>query len=694
SLDDSFAMELNLIDEDTIVVGVPTVKQNTIPIELRMLQVNLTDCDTSDQIELLLANDVYGKLLTGKIQNTDSGLTAIETKYGWVLSGECDAGPSKQIITTSMMSTLSVQQLWDLESIGIKDPIETKSKKDLEEDIKSHFLQTLRVNEEGRYQVQLPWVMPKSNVSNNWSQAVKRLMTTTKRLKDNGHYQAYQEEYQTFKSSAVKIMARAKMDLRLWESNHGVEKSSEDVISNVLGLTWDRQLDTLTPSIIKIDQPDIVPQLLSRRFRRWCEDLKKLSVVKIPRRIADVAPEEGVWTLHVFTDASQEAYAAVGFIRVKYRQNVTVRVIQSKARLAPVKATIPRLELLACLIGARLASVIKGSSKTDWKTTFWSDSMTALTWIRRHDSWGTFVNNRVEEIRKLTNVRDWRHVPGAVNPADLPSRGCSIKKFIETEWWTGPRWLLLEEADWPREETFLDESTVAREKRKSACVGITATEQPWYLPTNSYLRNIRVMAWILRWKRKHNSGFTLEPHELTEAEKSIWRIVQRETNTDKTVQGLALVRNQDGLWCVKLKITMRDDIETFLMPVVLPKDHPIVEQLIMSSHLQNLHAGPQTVVMKIREKVWIPNSKKIVHKTLSRCVRVFPLEVETLPLDVEVSNPVMNLGGNEEQNLTEGPVVSNEDQRNKIPVVQTRSGRVIKAPQRLSYMLAGWKLIE
>ncbi|CAG7824722.1 unnamed protein product, partial [Allacma fusca] len=49
--------------------------------------------------------------------------------------------------------------------------------------------------------------------------------------------------------------------------------------------------------------------------------------------------------------------------------------------------------------------------------------------------------------------------------------------------------------------------------------------------------------------------------------------------------------------------------------------------------------------------------------------RINPLEVETLPLDVEVSNPVMNLGGNGEQNLTEGPVVSNEDQRNEIPVV-------------------------
>ncbi|CAG7817296.1 unnamed protein product, partial [Allacma fusca] len=107
------------------------------------------------------------------------------------------------MVATSMIGNLSIQQLWDLDVIGIQDPIITKSKKEIDEDIKSHFIQSVKINEEGRYEVELPWVMPRSSIANNWGQAVKRLVSTTKRLKESGHYEIYEEVFKDWLKEGV-----------------------------------------------------------------------------------------------------------------------------------------------------------------------------------------------------------------------------------------------------------------------------------------------------------------------------------------------------------------------------------------------------------------------------------------------------------------------------------------------------------
>ena len=54
-----------------------------------------------------------------------------------------------------------------------------------------------------------------------------------------------------------------------------------------------------------------------------------------------------------------------------------------------------------------------------------------------------------------------RHVPVAMNPADLPSHGCSVRQLLGSKWW-----LKLPPEDWPSGESQPDEDVVMQENRK------------------------------------------------------------------------------------------------------------------------------------------------------------------------------------------------------------------------------------
>ncbi|GFV84899.1 uncharacterized protein TNCV_4298811 [Trichonephila clavipes] len=93
--------------------------------------------------------------------------------------------------------------------------------------------------------------------------------------------------------------------------------------------------------------------------------------------------------------------------------------------------TISRLELLSCTIGARLSKAVKEDLEFDESIPvyYWSDSSNVLYWIKKNENWDVYVFNGVQEIRKLINPAEWRHISGSLNPADLPSRGCNIEKM-------------------------------------------------------------------------------------------------------------------------------------------------------------------------------------------------------------------------------------------------------------------------
>ncbi|VDI44462.1 Hypothetical predicted protein [Mytilus galloprovincialis] len=89
------------------------------------------------------------------------------------------------------------------------------------------------------------------------------------------------------------------------------------------------------------------------------------------------------YQLLCFCDASTKAYACAIYLRHETDESCRVDLIYSKTRLAPIKkVSIPRLELLAVIIGIRCLAFIESNLKiTVEKKTLWTDSQCVIHWI-------------------------------------------------------------------------------------------------------------------------------------------------------------------------------------------------------------------------------------------------------------------------------------------------------------------------
>ena len=130
---------------------------------------------------------------------------------------------------------------------------------------------------------------------------------------------------------------------------------------------------------------DLPPEVVTKFLER-SEELPGLSDIVIPRAYFQGKVE--TLELHLFGDSSRNVFSAVAFLRAKVVKNENQEQTQlafvfGKARVAPMKAlTIPKLELQASLLAARLRKEIEKALSLEISKTFmWSDSTTVLQWI-------------------------------------------------------------------------------------------------------------------------------------------------------------------------------------------------------------------------------------------------------------------------------------------------------------------------
>ncbi|UYV83279.1 hypothetical protein LAZ67_23000393 [Cordylochernes scorpioides] len=707
SLNNEYMDDLKFLDQEVICGHISQVQDHSILNELKARGINLTDICQGEEISIhmLIGSDLLSSILTGRMQILQNGVVATETKLGWTVMGPAigkDVEDSCLIVTSFHVNIFDVQDLWKLDVLGIMDAAKTITRKDLIEASNTHFKETVKRDESGRYIVSLPWIAGHPPVPVNRRTTENIFLTTTRNVQERfieevedkweecsyiPHRPVLKDSHTTPIPATIKyhlslpqfqdnrcaellarsfyadncilslssthdvkkiikessdIMMQAKFELRDWMWNEpGI---TEQDPASILGMKWHLQTDTIAINVQSLKNIDEEKSITKRsilsachrifdpiqftcpatikikkmvqdawkenkswdeqlnedrrvEFIKWRKQALELDQIKIPRWILPIKERT---TLHVFCDASAIAYATVIFMRIENASVIVVRFVEARNRLATIKRiTIPRLELLACLIGARLlVHVLENLEESPEKIQCWTDSSPALYWIQQQENWAQFVSNRVKEITTLTKSEDWNHVAGKHNPADLPSRA---KK---------------------------------------------PEENPWYL--NLYEGNgevtltqiLRVIAWMLRFKPSEYKGDIISQEELDSAEKSLVKIMQSESigEEDPKMKQLHVFQDKEGLWRVKTRIVNRNDDELFRLPILIPTNHPVTELIVKSVHEKMYHCGAQTLRSVLREKFWIPKARQLVRHVIHKCPRC--RRFETKRVDVpEASLP-------------------------------------------------------
>ncbi|XP_028400806.1 uncharacterized protein LOC114523939 [Dendronephthya gigantea] len=470
---------------------------------------------------------------------------------------------------------------------------------------------------------------------------------------------------------------------------------SDDNKTKILGVNWDVETDNLYYEFDEIQHyARMLPptkRTVLRLVAKIFDPLGLLSAftVKLKMMFQDICKHKVNWDdelqgsvrtrfrnskpvehqLHGFSDASGKAFASAVYLRTKYDDNrIDVNLVASKSRVSPTKKqTIPRLELLGATILTRLMETISSTLRSTLGTPkrfYWVDSSAVLCWIKNNKSWKQYVQNRVQEIRKLSSKESWKYCPGSMNPADLPSRGVSGKELNSNElWWNGPDFLNRSEEEWPREPSACestDSIAMSEVTKFSPTVIHSLTNQATQSkPDISKIiecqrfstkgRLIRTTAYVLRIIRvlkrrvsaqentseglKKGKSAELTAAELRQAEELWVRAVQQFSFKDELdfllsnktavaptyVTQFGLYIDEQSLIRCAGRIRNAPLSESSKNPILLPKKHYFTDLVIQEVHSRIGHSGINLTLSSLRDQYWVIRGREVVKKNVRRC---------------------------------------------------------------------------
>jgi len=268
----------------------------------------------------------------------------------------------------------------------------------------------------------------------------------------------------------------------------------------LLGMTWNRNTDTLRPKKIELDKAantkrsilrsiagqydvynvqgpylnrarlfmrrlqcdkkcgwdDILSNDLQREWKNIAVQANETPTTEVPRFVGDRSDE---YELIAFSDASRDIYAAVVYI--KNLTNNEIFFVAGKNRLVNRQLeakSIPTLELQAISLGVEMLMDTYEQLCTSnvnfplnmCKIRLFSDSMISLHWLNgytnkmdKQQNLSVFVLNRLKYIVKqcLVCPVTFGFVATSSNPADCLSRPMSLRKMRNSDYINAPEFL-------------------------------------------------------------------------------------------------------------------------------------------------------------------------------------------------------------------------------------------------------------
>ncbi|XP_062708042.1 uncharacterized protein LOC115258210 isoform X2 [Aedes albopictus] len=409
------------------------------------------------------------------------------------------------------------------------------------------------------------------------------------------------------------------------------------------------------------------------RWLRWTELFPLINNISIPRcylgRLSSTAYE--TMQLHVFTDAGEDAYGCVAYFRFADGESVHCAFVEAKAKVAPLQyLSIPRKELEAAVLGARLMKAISENHSVEAKKRFlWTDSNAVASWVKSDvRRYKPFVAHRIGEILSITTSDDWHWVPTKCNPADDVTKwGPTTQISSGSRWFCGPDFLRKPESDWPAQrwkpveieeelrasvllhDIVLPDAVLPRIKHISKWKVLVRTVASIYRFVSNCRRRINKLP--IEALPTLNKGpmkipgeqVPLRQEEYQLAENFIWRVAQGEQfpddvktlikNQDPSISQRRMVEKSSPLYRLSPFLdehgvirmegrTTAADYATFdvRFPIILPKEHIISRKLVERYHQECGHGSREMVVNEVLQRFYIPCLRSLVDRIARDCV--------------------------------------------------------------------------